>query len=77
MNMLKKLLGCFHNIQSFKKCGLKQLSTWVGILIFICVFNDDILILVHNVLTDANLAEKIATGLGGFVLIMFNKKGRK
>jgi len=74
MNLLEKLLKCLHNKESFKNCGFKQISTWVGILIFICVFDNDLLVLVHNVLTDANLAEKIATGLGGFVLIMFNKK---
>lgn len=77
MKVINKLLRCFHSKNSFKKYGLKQISTWLGIIVFVCLFDNDLLTLVHNVLTDANLAEKIATGLGGFVLIMFNKKENK
>lgn len=77
MSMFKKLMKCLHSKESFKKCGLKQVSTWIGVIVFVCLFDNDLLTLVHNVLTDANLAEKIATGLGGFVLIMFNKKEDK
>ena len=70
-------MGYLHSTESFKKYGLKQISTWIGVIVFICLFDNDLLTLVHNVLTDANLAEKIAAGLGGFVLIMFNKKESK
>lgn len=77
MKVINKLLSCFHSRNSFKKCGLKQFSTWIGVIVFVCLFDKDLLTLVHNVLTDANLAEKIAAGLGGFVLIMFNKKEDK
>lgn len=77
MTIFKQFCKYLHSKESFKKTGLKQISTWVGIIIFVCVFDKDLLVLVHNVLTDANLAEKIAAGLGGFVLIMFNKKEDK
>ncbi len=77
MSIFKKIMKYLHNKESFKRHGLKQISTWIGVIVFICLFDNDLLTLVHNVLTDANLSEKIAAGLGGFVLIMFNKKENK
>lgn len=77
MKAVKKIKGAFHTCQSFKKCGLKQVSTWVGIIIFVCVFDNDLLALVHNVLNNANLSEKLATGLSGLALVWFNKMENK
>lgn len=77
IELLKKALKAFHSTESFKKHGFKQISTWAGILVFICVFDNDLLVLVHNVLTDANLAEKIAGGLGGAILVLFNRIDKK
>ena len=74
---LKKLLKSLHTAQSFKKHGLKQLSTWAGLIVFVCVFDTELLTLVHNVLNSANLAEKVATGLSSLVLIAFNKIEKK
>ena len=76
MILIKCIFGALHNTESFKKYGFKQISTWVGVLIFICVFDDDLLVLVHNVLTSANLSEKLATGLAGAILVLFNKWGK-
>jgi uncharacterized membrane protein len=77
MIFVKKVLRAFHSSESFKKHGFKQISTWAGVLIFICVFDNDLLVLVHNVLTDANLAEKLGTGLAGLALVWFNKLEKK
>jgi hypothetical protein len=73
----QKFKGIFHTVESFKKYGFKQLSTWAGIAIFILLFEDDLMGLVHNILRSANLSEKLATGLAGFVLVSFNKLGKK
>ena len=72
----KKLLEMFHNIESFKKMGVKQLTTWAGIFIFSLVFNNDLFVLVHNILTSDNLAEKIAAGLSGAILILIKGKDK-
>lgn len=77
MKCNKKIKDAFHTIESFKKHGFKQVSTWMGVIIFICVFNNDLLMLVHRILISENLAEKLATGLAGFVLVWFNKLGKK
>jgi len=77
MKCKPKFRCMFHTIESFKKHGLKQISTWSGIAIFIFLFEDDLMGLVHNILRSANLAEKLATGLAGFVLVSFNKLGKK
>lgn len=73
MNLIKKALKSLHTSQSFKKHGFKQISTWVGVFIFICIFDNDLLVLVHNVLTSANLTEKLTTGIAGAILVLFNK----
>ena len=75
MQLIKKLLNQFHNLESFKKHGFKQLSTWAGVLLFVLIFNDELFILVHNVLTSANLSEKLSAMFSGAILVMF--KGRK
>lgn len=75
MNLIKKTVKSFHTSKSFKKHGFKQISTWAGIFVFVCIFDNDLLVLVHNVLTSANLAEKLATGLAGLALVLFNKCG--
>ena len=75
MQLIKKLLEQFHSIESFKKNGFKQLSTWAGVLLFILIFNDELFILVHNALTSASLTEKLSAMFSGAILVMF--KGRK
>lgn len=77
MQSVKNLLKQLHTIKSFSKHGWKQASTWLGILIFVCIFYNDVLILVHNVLTSETLSEKIAAGLAGAILILFNKHESK
>ena len=72
-----KIKGAFHTLQSFKKHGLKQVSTWLGIVVFTLMFGNDLITLVHNVLTDAALAEKLAAGLSAIILVWFNKMGSK
>lgn len=69
----KNLISCFHSKQSFMKYGLKQASTWLGIVIFICFFGKDLIALVHNVLTDIDLASKIAGGLAGVIMVFFDR----
>jgi hypothetical protein len=73
MKLIKKVKGYFHTCKSFKKCGLKQLSTWAGILIFVCVFNKDFVDLVNNVLTSDNLAQQVVVGLSGLIMVFFNR----
>lgn len=71
--MIKNILKSFHDRKSFMKYGFKQVSTWVGIFIFICVFNKDLLTLVANVLTSDNLAQQIVVGLSGLIMVFFNR----
>ncbi len=69
----KNLLDCFHSKESFKRYGLKQASTWLGLVIFMCFFGKDVITLVHNILTDIDLASKIAGGLAGVIMVLFDK----
>lgn len=77
MNLFKKALKAFHNTETFKKHGFRQVSTWVGIFIFICVFDKEFHVLVSNVLSDVSLAGKVATALSGLILMWFNKLEKK
>lgn len=66
----------FHTPGSFLKFGWKQPSTWIGIFLlcwFVYSFYGDIHTLIHNILIDTGLVEKIITGIGGVSLIAFNK----
>lgn len=71
--MIKNILKSFHSKRSFMKFGFKQLSTWIGALVFVCVFNKDLLALVTNVLTSDNLAQQIVVGLSGLIMVFFNR----
>lgn len=73
MKVIKKIRRAFHTRESFKKFGLKQTSTWVGIILFICVFHEDVFGLMHNILDNASLSEKLGAGLASVVITWFNK----
>lgn len=73
MQILKKYLAILHTPNSFIQYGFKQVSTWLGIALFIAVFYQDIHTLIHNVLTSSMLSEKIISGLCGIILILFNR----
>lgn len=66
-----------HTPRTFFKFGLKQKTTWIGLIGFICFFYKDIHTLVHNILTSAALVQKIITGLGFLSLVLFNRYKNK
>lgn len=77
MKAIKKIKRYFHTRESFKKVGLKQTSTWIGIIIFICVFHEDFFSLIHNILDNASLTEKLSAGLASLAITWFNKIEKK
>jgi hypothetical protein len=66
----------FHTPKTFLKFGLKQKTTWFGIILVICFiysFRQDFKYLISHVLRDPSLIGSIASGLGGSALVLFNR----
>lgn len=68
-----------HSWSSFKLCGFKEITTWLGIIL-ICggwYYHKEIDILIRHILASPELVTKIINGLGtlvGFLFILYKEK---
>ena len=68
----------FHSLNSFITKGLKEYTTWIGIVIlFGWIFSKEIHQLISNILTSHELSIRIVDGLStliAFLFILFKHK---